>query len=244
MANEAYIRILSCIRANQGCSVHALDRSLPRHPKAGPAHPSLAPILDLMGLGLIQAQDTNGKRIPPRNLTDNHLSKARFYLSPKAVQIEDALDISLGGKFHSIFGTPKYTQRPLGIFVMMPFAPVYRPIYDAGILPVAQKLKTSCKRADDFTTTGSIIATIWSAINQAEIIIGECTGKNPNVFYEIGIAHALGKPTVLIAQTEQDIPFDLKHLKVIIYDISTEPGLDQFKEDLANTIKSLRTKGN
>jgi len=59
------------------------------------------------------------------------------------------------------------------------------------------------------------------------------TGRNPNVFYEVGYAHALGKPTFLLTQKADDIPFDLKHFPHIIYDGS----INNIRKDLTTRIK-------
>ena len=241
MANVALIRILNCIRSEQWCNIKTLDESLPAGKKKdGAEHPALLPVMELMKWGLVQAQDEEGNAIKVQNLTEVSIASIKFYLSPKAVQIENALDISFGGKYHSHFGTPKYSLDPLDIFVMMPFAKKYRPIYDKYIHPAINELELVCKRADDFVTSKSIMSVIWSAINQAEIVIGECSGKNSNVFYEIGIAHALGKHTILMAQTLEDIPFDLRHLQVIIYQINTVHRKKKFKNDLQKAIREIR----
>lgn len=94
-------------------------------------------------------------------------------------------------------------------FVMMPFAsPIgayYEKIYDpairnAGLKPV---------RADaEIFATGKIMDQIWSEINSAKVLVAELTTRNPNVFYELGLAHALRKPVVLVAANEADVPFD------------------------------------
>lgn len=106
-------------------------------------------------------------------------------------------------------------------FVMMPFAdPVggyYKLIYEpaikkAGITPV---------RADtDIFGTGKIIDQIWSGINRAKVLVAELTGRNPNVLYELGLAHALNKPVVLVSSNEPDVPFDIRHVRVIYYDVN------------------------
>ena len=241
MANVAMIRILSCLRSERWCSIKKLNDSLPAEKKKdGIEHPALPLVSDLMRWGLVQAQDEDDNTIKVQNLTEASLSNARFSLSPRAVQIEKELDISLGGKFHTHFGTPKYSLDPFDIFVMMPFAKKYRPIYDKSIQPAIHELGLACKRADDFITSKAIMSIIWSAINQAEIIIGECSGKNSNVFYEIGIAHALGKPTILIAQTLDDIPFDLRHLQIIVYQTNTERKRIRFKNHLQKAIREIR----
>ena len=59
---------------------------------------------------------------------------------------------------------------------------------------------------------------VWSGINAAKVLVAEMTTKNANVFYELGIAHALKKPIVLVSSNEEDVPFDLKHIRVIYND--------------------------
>ena len=61
---------------------------------------------------------------------------------------------------------------------------------------------------------------IWSGINAAKVLLAEMTSRNPNVFYELGLAHALQKPVVLVSSNGDDVPFDLKHIRVIYYDVS------------------------
>jgi hypothetical protein len=76
---------------------------------------------------------------------------------------------------------------------------------------------------------------IWDAINAARAIIADCTGRNPNVFYEIGLAHAVGKPVVLITQKGEDVPFDLKAIRYIEYEYSPR-GMKTFEDSLTKTL--------
>ncbi len=108
-------------------------------------------------------------------------------------------------------------------FVMMPFAsPIgdyYGTIYKAAI----EKAGLTPIRADnEIFATGKIMDQVWAGINAASVLVAELTSKNPNVFYELGIAHALHKPVVLVSSNEYDVPFDLKHIRVIYYDM-TDP---------------------
>ena len=80
---------------------------------------------------------------------------------------------------------------------------------------------------------------IWSAIAQATILIADCTNKNPNVFYEIGLVHALGKPVILITKNKEDVPFDLRHRRYIEYTL-TPRGMERFEEILTSTILETR----
>jgi hypothetical protein len=58
---------------------------------------------------------------------------------------------------------------------------------------------------------------VVSLIDRSRVVIADCTGRNPNVFYEIGIAHTLGREVILITQNNADIPFDLRHLRYVQY---------------------------
>jgi len=105
-------------------------------------------------------------------------------------------------------------------FVMMPFAIPLGDYYSKIYEPAIRKAGLNPLRADaDIFGTGKIIDQIWTGINAAKILISELTLRNPNVFYELGIAHALKKPVVLICSNEDDVPFDLKHIRVIYYDV-------------------------
>ncbi len=74
-------------------------------------------------------------------------------------------------------------------------------------------------RADELFTTGSVVEQIWEQIEKAKLLLADLSGKNPNVFYELGLAHAAKKPVIFAASQVDDVPFDLRHLRVIIYDI-------------------------
>lgn len=105
-------------------------------------------------------------------------------------------------------------------FVMMPFAPPLGDYYSKIYEPAVEKAGLKPVRADDdIFGTGKIIDQVWSGINSAKVLIAELTNRNPNVFYELGLAHALKKPVVLVCSNQQDVPFDLKHIRVIYYDM-------------------------
>ena len=136
------------------------------------------------------------------------------------------------------FGQPEPMPSPPRLFVLMPFTDELKPIYAEHIIPVAKEIGLSVARADDFFTSKSIISDIWAAICKAEVIIADCTGRNPNVFYEIGMAHTIGKPVILITQKREDVPADLRHIRYIRYECSPE-GMQIFREALKNTISSI-----
>ncbi|HLX68458.1 MAG TPA: hypothetical protein VKV04_02420, partial [Verrucomicrobiae bacterium] len=100
---------------------------------------------------------------------------------------------------------------------------------------VVRSLNLSVSRADDFFSAHSVMSDIWNAICSARLIIADCTGRNPNVFYEIGIAHVVGKTVVLITQNQEDIPFDIRHYRFIEYKY-TPRGITEFESRLKETI--------
>jgi len=76
---------------------------------------------------------------------------------------------------------------------------------------------------------------IWEQVLRADLIIADLTGRNPNVFYELGYAHALHKNSILITQSIEDVPFDLRHRQMIRY-AATPKGYQALKESLKNYI--------
>ena len=122
------------------------------------------------------------------------------------------------------------------IFMAMPFAPDFDEIYEYHIKRAVIDSGYSIKRGDDFFSKRSIISDVWSGINAAEVIIAECTGRNPNVFYELGIAHALNKATIMLAQDIDDVPFDIRHLRVIVYENSI-PSRDSLEKRLVEALE-------
>ena len=96
-------------------------------------------------------------------------------------------------------------------FVMMPFSEVFDDIYQYGIKPACEEAGVLPRRIDEQIFTGNILERIYSQIAQADVVISDLTSRNPNVYYETGYAQALGKRIILLTQSANDIPFDLKH---------------------------------
>jgi hypothetical protein len=112
---------------------------------------------------------------------------------------------------------PKVFQfEPSLMSAMMPFHPNFDAVY-ATLQRVAETAGLRCRRADDIWESPAVIQDVVSLIDRSSVVICDCTGRNPNVFYEIGIAHALGREVILITQAEADIPFDLRHLRFVQY---------------------------
>lgn len=102
-------------------------------------------------------------------------------------------------------------------FVLMPFGTEFDDIYKLGIKEVALSLDVLAERVDEQSFSETILERIYRQIESADFIIADMTGRNPNVFYEVGFAHAKKKPVILITKDAHDIPFDLKHHRHLIY---------------------------
>lgn len=105
-------------------------------------------------------------------------------------------------------------------FVAMQFGEPYDTIYRTVIHPKAQKLGFDVVRIDELNRPGIIFQDIQRNIEDAKVVIAEITAPNQNVYYEIGYAHALNKPTILLAQRGRELPFDIRSYRVIFYDDS------------------------
>ena len=103
------------------------------------------------------------------------------------------------------------------VFVLMPFDRINDDIYQLGIKKACGEAGACVDRLDEQDYNGIILQRIYNQIDKADVIIADITGINPNVCYETGYAHALGKQVVLLAQNAEDIPFDLKHYPHIVY---------------------------
>jgi len=123
-------------------------------------------------------------------------------------------------------------------FVLMPFRQEFDEIYEDTIKPTITEIGMKCIRADEIYNIGPVIGDIWKYIQMANLIVVELTGRNPNVLYELGLAHALNKRVIIITQRMDDVPFDLKHIRCITY-LNTPRGIKKLKDTLIRTIKSL-----
>ena len=107
--------------------------------------------------------------------------------------------------------------RPFAL-VLMPFAREFDDIYKLGIKQACIDVGILAERVDEQIYSETMLERIYRQIENADIIIADMTGKNANVFYEVGYAHAKKKMCALITQKKEDIPFDLQQHYHIIYD--------------------------
>lgn len=127
------------------------------------------------------------------------------------------------------------------VFMVMPFEDkLANEIYRLSTKPICNSFNLEINRADEVFTTNPILDDIISAIEKSIITIVDISGKNPNVFYELGIAHILKQnQTIIITQDEYDsIPLDITHFRIIKYEDSIV-GKKEYEDKLRKTIESI-----
>lgn len=157
----------------------------------------------------------------------------------KVIKEKEEIDREQGlVKFNPIFrGRDFFLQNDL-CFVLMPFQESFSNIFRDHIKPTLTKQGLTVLRADDIFKSTPIIEDIWEYINKARLIVADVTGKNPNVFYELGMAHTLGKEVIILTQRKEDVPFDLQHLRYFSYTDNLE-GLEELRRELESAVREI-----
>lgn len=140
--------------------------------------------------------------------------------------------------FNPIFKGRNFTIEPDLCFVLMPFRSPFTEVFEKHIKPTLKKCGFKVMKADDIFKSTPIVEDIWEHINKAGLIIADVTGKNPNVFYELGIVHTVGTEVIIITQKEKDIPFDLKHYRHFRYE-NNQQGLSKLRDNLKKVSMAL-----
>lgn len=122
-------------------------------------------------------------------------------------------------------------------FVMMPFSEPFNLYYDRLYKPAVIAADLVPVRADDLFRPSPIVSDLWNMIQEAKVLVAELTTKNANVFYELGLAHAIGKPVVLVSETMDDVPFDLQQLRVITYNKDEPTWGNKVTSDITEALK-------
>lgn len=138
----------------------------------------------------------------------------------------------------SVFHIPAGPVEPDLVAVMMPFAMDFDAVHE-GIKRATSECSLRCLRADDIWENTTIVQDIFSLIFRAQVVVVDFTGRNPNVMYETGIAHTLGKHVVPISQSIDDVPFDMRHHRVLKY-LRNAEGLAKLSTDLAVKLRQVR----
>ena len=127
------------------------------------------------------------------------------------------------------------------LFVMMPFALEYRWVFDEVIVPAAQQLGISVSRMDEEAFVGSISKKIEKKIDESTFLLADISDNNPNVLYELGLAHGKSYQdrTILITKDSSTVPFDISDYVVIEY--GTPRAAVSFKDRVIRAISSIIT---
>ena len=133
----------------------------------------------------------------------------------------------------------RFARKKRHCFYLCPFAEPFDSIFHDHVKPALERERFSVERADEIFGTDPIIEDIWVGINSCEIVIADVTGRNPNVMYEIGMAHTVGKPVLIITQDMNDVPFDLKPYRCIVYQY-TPHGCRQLEEKVSGTLRFIQ----
>jgi nucleoside 2-deoxyribosyltransferase len=121
-------------------------------------------------------------------------------------------------------------------FVIMPFRKEtetdrnLQRMYQLAIKPALELEGYECIRADEIQEQGLVLEHIVQAIDSADVVIADLTNDNPNVMYELGLAHARSKPVIMIAQNPEKAPFDLKAYRIVKYGTNLGEDADLKKE--------------
>jgi len=124
-------------------------------------------------------------------------------------------------------------------FVVMPFHSLFEAEYDRAIRPAIEEAGLECVRGDEIYAQQAIIQDIWHSIRRARLVVAELSGRNPNVLYEVGLAHAIGKPIILLTRNQDDVPFDLKALRYLFYDTNNPEWGQTLRSELARKVRNV-----
>ena len=132
--------------------------------------------------------------------------------------------------------TKKAVKKP-NCFIIMPFGGWFDKYYKEIYIEAIENAGFEANRADDLYRPGNIVSDIWKYTKEADVVLADLTNKNPNVFYELGLAHAITKPAVLITASMDDVPFDLRSLRVLVYDKNAPDWGKKLKISITNSLK-------
>ena len=125
-------------------------------------------------------------------------------------------------------------------FVLMPFNDDLKKVYYNAINPACKKANFQSLRVDELKGVFNINKKIIQYIFKSDAIIADLTSWNPNVFYEMGVAHAIDNKTVMIIQKDNDVPFDVSNYRCILYTHSKE-GFKELTKEIFDSLSSIKT---
>ena len=142
------------------------------------------------------------------------------------------------GQGKVVFQEVKVRRSPGKVFVVMQFSEPFKQLHTEVIQPIAKEFGLHAYHAGDVFGPGIILHDIAQGIIEAKIVIAEVTAPNQNVFYELGYAHALGKPTILLAERGKQLPFDIAGYRCLFYE-NTIGGKKQVEDALRKHFQTI-----
>jgi hypothetical protein len=123
-------------------------------------------------------------------------------------------------------------------FVAMPFSVGFEKEVYGAISSALKEFDITCYRADEVIRGGEVMTDVLSGLAEAELVIVDVTGSNPNVFYELGIAHTIrcAESVWIITQDMRHVPFDVNHYHCIAYALGDD-GLSELTRKLGQMVK-------
>jgi len=138
----------------------------------------------------------------------------------------------------NVFQVPENTSIENDLVaVMMPFKAEFHSVHE-GIRRACSAASYRCLRVDDIWEESTVIQDIFNLIFRAHVVVVDFTGKNPNVMYETGIAHTLGKHVIPISQSLDDVPFDMAHHRILTY-LPNNEGIETMVSKLAAKLRQV-----
>ncbi len=176
-----------------------------RPPTAGPG---------THGAGAGPPQDTDFDVALQRDITVGPPIKLR--IARQLTESSNVEDVTMSPMSTSLQSAAQVEHKPR-VFVAMPFSEEMGDVFYYGIQNPVRQLGYICERVDQEAFTGDILEQVKMRIENAEIVIADLTGSNPNVYLEVGYAWGKGRPTVLVANKKDDLKFDVRGQRCLKY---------------------------
>lgn len=180
---------------------------------------------------------TSYLKLQENELKQKHEEIASLLLKPTKEDVEKKNRIV---KVNPIFNGRNFLKDDNLCFVLMPFSEPYNSIYENIIKPTVEKEGFQCLKSNDIFSTTSVIEDIWTNMNKATLIIAEITENNPNVMYELGICHTIGKDVMMITQKPGEIPFNFRHLRTYTY-VNEIAKSEELKKNISSMIQYIKS---
>lgn len=169
----------------------------------------------------------------------NHLLLEALRKADKSPEVKDTQKSLEASKFLSDLGVSDGDLKVdrSKVFVLTPFHPRYERPFEI-IRSVCSEVGLRCVRGDEEFVRGAVLNHLLKELITANIVIANIDGRNPNVFYELGIAHALDKNVILVSSNVDEVPFDVQSQRLVLWNTSSE-----LRRGLEKSLTQLMVKG-